>query len=111
MTDRPNGAARGIRVTPTKAATDTRFGHRDVCSIVGIGATEFTRASGRTTVDLAAEASVAAVADAGLSVQDIDGIVRCDMDEVLPNDLAGALGLKNLTHWSTVTTGGTAPAA
>jgi acetyl-CoA acetyltransferase len=84
---------------------------RDRCAIAGIGATEFSKASGRSTLSLATEAARAAAADAGLAVQEIDGIIRCDLDEVIPNDLAAALGLKNLSHWSTVTTGGTAPAA
>ncbi|MGE3328192.1 MAG: lipid-transfer protein [Acidimicrobiia bacterium] len=85
--------------------------HRDRCAIVGIGATEFSRDSGRSTLALAAEASLAAIQDAGLGAHEIDGIIRCDLDEVLTNDLGATLGLKNLTHWSTVSTGGTAPAA
>lgn len=85
--------------------------HRDRCAIVGIGATDFSRASGRSDLTLAAQAATAALADAGLSAADIDGIVRCDMDTVRPNDLAHALGIPQLTFWSDVGPGGTAPPA
>ena len=46
---------------------------KDKTAIVGIGWTEFSRKSGVTTISLAAEASLKAIADAGLQVQDIDG--------------------------------------
>ena len=40
--------------------------HRDRCAIAGIGATEFSRHSGRSDLSLAIEASLAAIADTGL---------------------------------------------
>ena len=67
--------------------------HRDRCAIVGIGATDFSRDSGRSDLTLATQAALAAIDDAGLPPADIDGIVRCDMDTVRHNDLADALGL------------------
>jgi acetyl-CoA acetyltransferase len=85
--------------------------HRDKCAIVGIGSTDFSRNSGRSVLTLACEATLAALADAGLDVGDVDGIVRCEHDEVRPNDLAEALGTENLTFWSSVGTGGAAPCA
>ena len=48
---------------------------KDKTAIVGIGWTAFSRNSGVTTLSLAAEASLKAIADAGLKVQDIDGVV------------------------------------
>lgn len=42
--------------------------------IVGIGRTAFSRASGRTALGMASEACRAALADAGLSPSDVDGI-------------------------------------
>ena len=86
-------------------------GHRDRCAVVGIGATDYSRQSGRSDLTLATEAALAALADAGLQARDIDGIVRCDMDTVRPNDLAHALGIPQLTFWSEVGPGGTAPPA
>ena len=88
---------------------DETFHHRDRCAIVGIGATEFSRNSGRSDLTLATQASLAAIADAGLTPQDIDGIVRCDMDLVRPNDLVDALGLTRLDYFGEVGPGGVAP--
>lgn len=85
--------------------------HRDRCAIVGVGATDFTRNSGRSDLALAVQAANAALADAGLAAAEIDGIVRCDMDLVRANDLAHALGIPRLTFWSDVGPGGTAPPA
>jgi acetyl-CoA acetyltransferase len=87
------------------------FDHRDRCAIVGIGATDFSRGSGRSDLTLATQAALAALADAGLEASDIDGIVRCDMDAVRHNDLADSLGIRELTYWSEVGVGGVAPAA
>lgn len=85
--------------------------HRNRCAVVGIGATDFSRNSGRSDLTLAVQAATAALEDAGLRPEDIDGIVRCDMDTVRPNDLAHALGIQQLTFWSDVGPGGTAPPA
>jgi acetyl-CoA acetyltransferase len=85
--------------------------HRDRCAIVGIGATDFSRNSGRSDLTLATQASLAAIDDAGLTPRDVDGIVRCDMDTVRHNDLADALGIEELTYWSEVGPGGVAPCA
>jgi acetyl-CoA acetyltransferase len=87
------------------------FSHRDRAAIVGIGATDFSRSSGRSDLTLATQASLAAIADAGLEPRHIDGIVRCDMDLVRPNDLSEVLGLRDLTYWGEVGPGGTAPCA
>ncbi|MDQ1478799.1 MAG: hypothetical protein QOE62_4028 [Actinomycetota bacterium] len=43
-------------------------------AIAGIGETEYTKASGRTAREIGAEAAERAIADAGLSAADIDGI-------------------------------------
>lgn len=85
--------------------------HRDRCAIAGIGATDFSRDSGRSDLTLAVQATLAALADAGLEAHDIDGVVRCDMDTVRPNDLAHALGIPELTFWAETGPGGTAPPA
>lgn len=93
------------------AGTDDRYTHRDRCAIAGIGATDFSRASGRSELTLAAQASLAALADAGLSPADVDGIVRCDMDNVRGNDLAHILGIRNLAYLGENGPGGAAPCA
>jgi acetyl-CoA acetyltransferase len=67
--------------------------------------------SGRSELTLACEATRAAVADAGLTLADIDGVVRCDMDHVTPGALIGALALANVGFASEVGIGGSAPCA
>lgn len=87
------------------------FDMRDRCAITGIGATEFSRDSGRSVLTLATEASLAAIADAGLSVADIDGIIRCTSDTVSHNSLAASLGVPDLTYWGESGPGGVGPCA
>jgi acetyl-CoA acetyltransferase len=88
---------------------DMAFAGRDKTAVVGIGQTEFSRDSGRSVLSLAAEASLKAIADAGLDVSDIEGIVRCGDDVVTPHTLAAALGASNLTYWADTGPGGVAP--
>jgi acetyl-CoA acetyltransferase len=87
------------------------FHHRDRTAISGIGATDFSRDSGRSVLTLATQASLAAIGDAGLTPQDIDGIVRCDMDAVRVNDLVDALGMTRLDYYGDAGPGGVAPCA
>jgi acetyl-CoA acetyltransferase len=88
---------------------DMAFIGRDKTAVVGIGQTEFMRDSGRSVLSLATEASLKALADAGLTVDDVDGIVRCDSDTVRPFTLGAALGVNNLTYWGDTGPGGVAP--
>lgn len=87
------------------------FSHRGRCAIAGIGATDFSRASGRSDLTLATQAALAAIEDAGMVPADIDGIVRSDMDTVMHSDLADSLGIPDLTYWAQVGPGGVAPCA
>ncbi|WP_157218485.1 thiolase C-terminal domain-containing protein [Flavisphingomonas formosensis] len=91
------------------AADDLAVAARDRTAIVGIGSTEFSKDSGRSVLALATEAARAAIADAGLTAADIDGIVRCDMDVVTTAGLAASLGLDRLSFWADTGPGGTAP--
>lgn len=87
-------------------STDPR---RDRCAITGVGTTDFSKRSGRSTLTLAAQAGLAAIHDAGLTPADIDGIVRCEMDETIHADLAAALGMPNVTYWAAGSWAGAAP--
>ena len=49
-------------------------------AIAGIGQTEFSKESGRTELQLACEAVLAALDDAGLDAADVDGLVTFTMD-------------------------------
>ena len=79
---------------------------RGKAAIVGIGETEFSWDSGRSELQLACEAIKAACDDAGISPQDIDGIVRYEMDSNNETMLVQALGIKNLRHWECIAFGG-----
>jgi acetyl-CoA acetyltransferase len=87
------------------------WAHQDATAIVGIGATEFSKSSGRSELTLATEACLAALTDAGLGVSDVDGVVRCDHDLVSAQSLAESLGVPDLTYWGEVGPGGAAPCA
>jgi len=52
-----------------------RNGLRDVSAVAGIGATKFSKDSGRSEMRLAVEAVEAALADAGLAPGEVDGMV------------------------------------
>ncbi|MDP3747703.1 MAG: transporter [Phenylobacterium sp.] len=88
---------------------ETAFLGRDKCAVAGIGQTAFARDSGRSVLSLATEAALKALEDAGLTVDDVDGIVRADVDTVTPYSLAAALGVNNLSYWGDTGPGGVAP--
>ena len=79
---------------------------KDKAAIVGIGETEFSWNSGRSELQLACEAIVAACDDAGISPKDVDGIVRYEMDSNNETLLISSLGIKNLRHWEAIAYGG-----
>ena len=71
---------------------------KDQTAIAGVGSSAFSKASGKSVLDLTVEASLNAIADAGLAVDDIDGILTWQyntVDTIYPRDLYYALGLKN----------------
>jgi acetyl-CoA acetyltransferase len=84
---------------------------RGAAAIAGIGATEFSKDSGRSELRLAAEAASAALADAGLSPGDVDGLVTFTMDNNAEIAVARELGLGELRFFSHVGYGGGAACA
>jgi acetyl-CoA acetyltransferase len=80
-------------------------------SIVGIGATEFSKDSGRSELQLSAEATLAALEDAGLKPADVDGLVTFTMDSSSEIALARELGLGDLRFFSRINYGGGAACA
>ena len=79
---------------------------RDRAAIVGIGATDFSKDSGRSELRLAAEAVRTAVADAGLTPADVDGLVSFTMDTNTEIAVARAAGIPSLTFFSRIHYGG-----
>ena len=83
----------------------------DKAAIVGIGATDFSKDSGRSELRLAAEAVRAAVADAGLQPSDVDGLVSFTMDTNTEIAVARAAGIGELKFFSKIHHGGGAACA
>lgn len=75
-------------------------------AIAGIGATEFSKNSGRSELRLATEAVQAALADAGLTPTDVDGLVSFTMDTNSEIAVARAVGIPELTYFSRIHYGG-----
>ncbi|MDA8343727.1 MAG: lipid-transfer protein [Actinomycetota bacterium] len=75
-------------------------------AIAGIGATEFSKDSGRSELSLAVEAVAAALEDAGLAPSDVDGMVTYSADTNPDIDIARSLGIGDLTYLDRVHYGG-----
>ncbi len=76
------------------------------CAIVGVGRTTYSRRSGRTTLAMATEACRAALADAGMDADAVDGMVTYHAnDSAAPLDVSFALGRDEMA-WSHAMLGG-----
>jgi len=80
-------------------------------AIVGLGATEFSKNSGRTEVRLAMEATLQALADAGIDPAEVDGFSSYSVDKVPEYEIARLLGAKNVRFFSQIPHGGGAACA
>ncbi|MFD6285187.1 lipid-transfer protein [Streptomyces sp. NPDC060205] len=80
-------------------------------AVVGIGATEFSKDSGRSELRLAVEAVRAALDDAGLTPGDVDGLVTFTMDTSPEITVAQAAGMGELSFFSRIHYGGGAACA
>lgn len=78
----------------------------DKVAIAGIGSTEFSKNSGRSEMQLAAECVKAALDDAGLSPADVDGMVTFTIDNNEDVALVRNLGVKELRYSSRIPHGG-----
>lgn len=79
-------------------------------AIVGVGETELSKNSGRSVSKLAVEATLAAIADAGLEPSDIDGVMPYQIGATAEDIMAG-LGLKDLRFTAVTHLGGAGPVA
>jgi acetyl-CoA acetyltransferase len=79
-------------------------------AIVGIGQTDFSKDSGRSELQLAAEAVKAALDDAGLSPAEVDGMVTFVTDANEEIEVARNVGIQELRFFSRVPHGGGAAA-
>jgi 17-hydroxy-3-oxo-4-pregnene-20-carboxyl-CoA lyase len=75
-------------------------------AVAGVGATEFSKASGRSELRLATEAVDAALRDASVEPSEVQGMVTFSGDTNPDIDIARALGIGELTFLSRVHYGG-----
>ena len=75
-------------------------------AVAGIGATEFAKASGRSEMQLACEATVAALEDAGIERSEVDGMVTFAADTNPEIEIARLTGIGDLKFFSRIHHGG-----
>src|SRR5262245_33032626 len=93
----------------SRSLSDRSLGGK--AAIVGIGATEFSKESGRSELQLSVEAVQHALADCGLTVADVDGLTTFTMDTSSEIALARELGVEELRFFSRINYGGGAACA
>jgi len=79
---------------------------KDKTAIAGIGLTEFSKKSGVSELSLAAQATLRACDDAGISPSEIDGFVSYTLDSTDEIELARTVGAGDLKLFTKVNYGG-----
>jgi acetyl-CoA acetyltransferase len=80
-------------------------------AICGIGATEFSKESGRSELRLAVEAVASALAEAGIDPAEVGGLVTFSADTNPEIEIARSLGMGDLSFFSRIHYGGGAACA
>jgi len=85
---------------------------KNPAAIVGVGHTDYSMNSGRSTLVLAVDACREAMQDAGLGVADVDGVLTFNTsDSVSAEAVSTALALENVFYSCEWYAGGTSPGA
>lgn len=79
---------------------------REKAAVTGVGETAYTRMSGKSVLALQLEASLNAIADAGISPKEIDGIIPYSNSPVVAEDFVTNFGLSDLRFSVTAPLGG-----
>lgn len=83
---------------------------REAGAVTGVGETEYMRGTDRTALSLQLEASLRAIADAGLKPTDIDGVIPYGSGAVA-EDVATNFGIRDLRFSATTPMGGASAVA
>ena len=75
-------------------------------AIAGYGATEFSKNSGRSELRLAVEATLGALADAGIDPKEVDGMSTFTMDNNSEQEIFRAIGAEDLKFFTRIPQGG-----
>lgn len=86
-------------------------GIRDRAAIVGIGQTPFAKTLAPSETELACQAIVAALRDAGIPPSDVDGLVSFTMEHTEEVEIARNIGAGDVTFFSQIGYGGGAACA
>jgi acetyl-CoA acetyltransferase len=82
---------------------------KDKYAIAGIGQTQYSKNSNRTVLDLASEACLNAANDAGMNLNEIDGVISFNFNDSVPAiAVATSLGIPNAMHAVDYASGGNA---
>ena len=82
---------------------------RDQACVSGIGETVYMRGSSSSAFELQIESSLSAIADAGLSPKDIDGIIPIGIVSGTADDFIENFGLPDLRFSALIPHGGASP--
>ncbi len=80
-------------------------------AVVGIGETDYSRASGRSELALSLQAIRAALDDAGIQPGEVDGLMKWWVDTSSEADVAANLGIHDLAWWGEINQAGNVGAA
>ena len=86
-------------------------GLRDRSAVTGIGETCYARETDKSALRLTLEAALAAIADAGLDPNDIDGAIPYGLGDTLAEDFITNFGLRDLRYSAHVPMGGASAVA
>ena len=81
----------------------------DKACVTGIGETQYMRGSSKTAFELQLEASLKAIADAGLTPKDIDGIIPIGLVSGTADDFIDNFGIPDLRFSALIPHGGASP--
>ncbi len=104
--DHVTGTVRLLLPSGTVPMSGERHSFTGNTAVVGIGATEFSKESGRSELRLAVEAVDLALRDAGIEPAEVDGMVTFSSDTNPEIEIARSLGIGELSFFSRIHYGG-----